>query len=160
MLLEKQSLAIVHFCSSRSFFLGRADCGLKPFEPEIEEAVLKILRRKQVWDCFKESPVKIGSRGFQTKGFWESKNEKNKTCLKRQREYKPIQPKVVLKKRRKIQQKQILTQLPVNSNMMYMPQVDPVVFYQYQMYTQQIALQQLAMQQQMYMRNFVQSQNL
>lgn len=51
----------------------RGDCGLKPFEPAVETALLKILRRKKQWKCFAGSKVQIGSRGFQTAGYWEAK---------------------------------------------------------------------------------------
>lgn len=54
----------------------RGDKGLAPFPEDLEKAILKVLRQKKVWDCFKGTNLKIGLRGFQTKGHWEIKNSK------------------------------------------------------------------------------------
>lgn len=51
----------------------RGDVGLAPFKPNIEVEVLKVLRRKKIWPCFKKSKCRIGSRGFQKLGYWENK---------------------------------------------------------------------------------------
>lgn len=51
----------------------RGDHGLQPFPKEVEQSLLKLLRNKTVWPCFKGTKHKIGSRGFQTLGYWERK---------------------------------------------------------------------------------------
>lgn len=56
----------------------RGDNGLHPFTHEVERAVLRILRQKQVWSCFKGTDIKIGLRGFQTQGFWERNNKRKR----------------------------------------------------------------------------------
>lgn len=62
----------------------RGDRGLAPFNKDVEASLLILLRRKKVWECFEGTTTKIGLRGFQTLGFWESKekgspnNEKRK----------------------------------------------------------------------------------
>lgn len=53
----------------------RGDKGLAPFEKDTEASVLKLLRRKKVWECFEGSSTKIGLRGFQTLGYWESRRK-------------------------------------------------------------------------------------
>ena len=50
--------------------------GRKPFEESVEKELLKCLRRKAVWECFREGPHKIGRRGFQGLGYWERKELK------------------------------------------------------------------------------------
>ena len=45
---------------------------MKPFEPEIEAALLLILRSTQVWPCFVKSKRKIGRLGTRVQGYWES----------------------------------------------------------------------------------------
>ena len=45
--------------------------GRKPFEPELERALLNELRQKKVWPCFIGTKSKVGLRGFQVKGYWE-----------------------------------------------------------------------------------------
>lgn len=49
----------------------RGDHGLNPFPREVEEALIILLRQKKVWPCFEGTGKKIGSRGFQTLGYWE-----------------------------------------------------------------------------------------
>lgn len=49
----------------------RGDSGLLPFQPQIEKAVVFMLRRRRVWECFRGTGVKVGLRGFKTKGYWE-----------------------------------------------------------------------------------------
>lgn len=53
----------------------RGDKGLQPFSKEIEEAVLKMLRKKSIWSCFEGSKHNIGLRGYQTLGHWERKRK-------------------------------------------------------------------------------------
>lgn len=66
----------------------RGDKGLAPFSQELEKALLKLLRRKTVWECFQDTPKKIGLRGFQTLGFWEAKLKQKPNCGKRKAENK------------------------------------------------------------------------
>lgn len=49
----------------------RGDKGLQPFQPLVEAAVLKVLREKKIWNCFEGTGLRIGLRGYQTKGYWE-----------------------------------------------------------------------------------------
>lgn len=49
----------------------RGDVGLKPFPPDVEAELLKLLRYPHVWDCFVGTKIKIGKRGIQTLGYWE-----------------------------------------------------------------------------------------
>lgn len=51
----------------------RGDKGLKPFSSDLERAVLRFLRKKEVWPCFLHTKCRIGSRGYKTKGYWETK---------------------------------------------------------------------------------------
>jgi len=51
-------------------------CGLigrKPFPPDVEANLLKHLRRREIWDCFKGTKVSIGIKGFRKLGFHESR---------------------------------------------------------------------------------------
>lgn len=68
----------------------RGDVGLKPFKPLVEEKVLKLLRAKKVWPCFKDTKYQIGLRGFQTLGYWEKQNIE-KTELTRKRNFSQTQ---------------------------------------------------------------------
>lgn len=45
--------------------------GRVPFDEDEEEAILKVLRRKARWECFKHCEVKFGESGFRAKGFHE-----------------------------------------------------------------------------------------
>mmetsp|Transcript_32028 Transcript_32028/g.39441 ORF Transcript_32028/g.39441 Transcript_32028/m.39441 type:complete len:439 (-) Transcript_32028:144-1460(-) len=45
----------------------------KPFEPEIEKALLSELRKKQVWACFRNTDCSIGIHGIRKKGYHESR---------------------------------------------------------------------------------------
>lgn len=47
--------------------------GRVPFSPVEEEAILKIIRKKQRWECFSKNNngIKFGESGFRTKGFYE-----------------------------------------------------------------------------------------
>jgi len=49
--------------------------GRVPFTPQEEEAVLKVLRRKERWPCFEDSATRFGLMGFRAKGFHEKSNE-------------------------------------------------------------------------------------
>ena len=46
---------------------------MNPFEPEVEAALLVVLRKTKVWPCFMESKRKIGKYGTRIRGYWESK---------------------------------------------------------------------------------------
>uniref|UniRef100_A0A7S3LQI4 Uncharacterized protein n=2 Tax=Sar TaxID=2698737 RepID=A0A7S3LQI4_9STRA len=43
----------------------------KPFPPDIEESLLIILRKPEVWQCFRGTDCKIGLRGFRNRGYHE-----------------------------------------------------------------------------------------
>jgi len=45
--------------------------GRTPFTQDEEVAILKVVRRKERWACFRNSDVTIGENGFRTKGFHE-----------------------------------------------------------------------------------------
>lgn len=45
--------------------------GRRPFPEHVEASLLKVLRRKEVWDCFKGTGVSIGIRGFRNVGYHE-----------------------------------------------------------------------------------------
>lgn len=45
--------------------------GRRPFPEDVEASLLKVLRRKEVWDCFKGTGVSIGIRGFRNVGYHE-----------------------------------------------------------------------------------------
>jgi hypothetical protein len=56
----------------------RTDCGSAAFPPAIEAALLVLLRKREVWPCFKGKldqltgrPIKIGSKGLRSLGFHE-----------------------------------------------------------------------------------------
>ena len=46
---------------------------MRPFEPEVEAALLAVLRKIRVWPCFIDSKRKIGMLGTRVRGYWESK---------------------------------------------------------------------------------------
>jgi hypothetical protein len=45
--------------------------GRVPFDQEEEEAILRAVRRKARWECFRHCDIKFGESGFRTKGFHE-----------------------------------------------------------------------------------------
>jgi hypothetical protein len=49
--------------------------GRVPFTPQEEDAVLKVLRRKERWPCFEQSSTRFGLMGFRAKGFHEKSSE-------------------------------------------------------------------------------------
>lgn len=62
----------------------RGDNGLKPFSPEVEYEIIKFLKLKRVWPCFRGING-IGKRGFHSLGYWQKKSiEKSKPKLKRE----------------------------------------------------------------------------
>lgn len=48
--------------------------GRVPFTQDEEEAVLRILRRKERWLCFEKSNTRFGQMGFRAKGYHEKEN--------------------------------------------------------------------------------------
>eukprot|EP00924_Labyrinthula_sp_SR-Ha-C_P014239 snap_masked-scaffold_59-processed-gene-0.83-mRNA-1 protein AED:0.12 eAED:1.00 QI:0/-1/0/1/-1/1/1/0/232 len=54
-------------------------CGLigrKPFPADVESSLLKELRKKQIWECFKDiEGITIGVKGFRKNGFHESRRD-------------------------------------------------------------------------------------
>jgi len=65
----------------------RASDGRKPFPEDVENALLKELRKKQIWACFKGTDIQIGKKGFPSQGFHEKKR-REKLCSNATR--KPI----------------------------------------------------------------------
>lgn len=65
----------------------RGDTGLQPFAPEVEQAILKLLKKREIWPCFRGSGLKIGLRGFQTPGFWETKQQIKIKQQKKEKEF-------------------------------------------------------------------------
>lgn len=64
------------------YSLVQGEKGNKCFSPAVEAAVLKIIRKPKVWDCFEEIPgVNIGTRGCKVTGFWEKKKLLSVTTL-------------------------------------------------------------------------------
>lgn len=55
----------------------RGDKGLRPFEPDVEQELLKLLRKRQIWPCFEFTEYRIGERGCKTIGFWEAKRKES-----------------------------------------------------------------------------------
>ena len=45
--------------------------GRVPFNQDEEKAILKVLRKKQRWECFKDTEFRFGESGFRAKGFHE-----------------------------------------------------------------------------------------
>lgn len=64
----------------------RGDSGLKPFEKQVEKALVKRLRQKKVWACFENNESQIGCRGFTSLGYWEKENRKHTTMNKFRRD--------------------------------------------------------------------------
>lgn len=55
-------------------------CGIdrrRPFPAHVESCLLSVIRKREVWDCFKGTNVSIGIRGFRKQGFHELKRIKN-----------------------------------------------------------------------------------
>jgi hypothetical protein len=67
----------------------RTDCGSAAFPPAVEAALLVLLRKREVWPCFKGKldsltgrPIKIGSKGMRSLGFHEREQlEANKAAV-------------------------------------------------------------------------------
>lgn len=71
-LFGKWSVDIVSILKIYIFVQGRGNSGLLPFPKDVENAILKVLRRKQIWKCFRNKQgIKIGSKGFSRNGYWE-----------------------------------------------------------------------------------------
>mmetsp|Transcript_12863 Transcript_12863/g.16712 ORF Transcript_12863/g.16712 Transcript_12863/m.16712 type:complete len:259 (+) Transcript_12863:458-1234(+) len=67
--------------------------GRRPFPEDVENSLLKVLRKREVWECFRGTGVSIGIRGFRNIGCHEAK--KRDAC----------NPDAVEKKSRKISKK-------------------------------------------------------
>jgi len=67
--LKNPGLTFVH--TLRSHVTGDRKTGRNPFPPEVEKAILKLVRRKKVWPCFQDMNVRYGSRGMFVKGYHE-----------------------------------------------------------------------------------------
>jgi len=50
--------------------------GRRPFEPEEEEAILKVIRKKHQRPAFQSTTLTIGCKGFRSKGYHE-RNQKS-----------------------------------------------------------------------------------
>jgi len=50
--------------------------GRRAFPEKVETSLLKALRKREVWECFRESGVSIGIRGFRNTGFHEANKRK------------------------------------------------------------------------------------
>mmetsp|Transcript_6910 Transcript_6910/g.7896 ORF Transcript_6910/g.7896 Transcript_6910/m.7896 type:complete len:291 (-) Transcript_6910:715-1587(-) len=57
----------------------RGEDGRRPFPREVEESLLKLMRKKRIWSCFRKTQVRIGARGYQAIGYWEKK-EREESC--------------------------------------------------------------------------------
>jgi hypothetical protein len=69
-----------------------SDGGSAPFSPEVEAALLKILRQPgKVWPCFQGKldkhgkPIRIGLKGLRATGYHEKKQEKEQSQAKKRR---------------------------------------------------------------------------
>jgi hypothetical protein len=58
------------FQRSLTAHLTKSD-GRRPFQPDEEAAVLKVLRQKKVWSAFAGTDISIGINGFRAHGFHE-----------------------------------------------------------------------------------------
>jgi hypothetical protein len=55
--------------------------GRKPFDPDEEEAVLKVVRHRRTWPAFQGTRHHIGQKGFRVLGFHERNNlEHSQSC--------------------------------------------------------------------------------
>eukprot|EP00511_Aplanochytrium_stocchinoi_P005248 CAMPEP_0204832554 /NCGR_PEP_ID=MMETSP1346-20131115/14161_1 /ASSEMBLY_ACC=CAM_ASM_000771 /TAXON_ID=215587 /ORGANISM="Aplanochytrium stocchinoi, Strain GSBS06" /LENGTH=360 /DNA_ID=CAMNT_0051964461 /DNA_START=333 /DNA_END=1415 /DNA_ORIENTATION=+ len=45
----------------------------KPFPPKVESSILNVLRKKEIWPCFRDLDCKIGLRGIKNRGYHESR---------------------------------------------------------------------------------------
>mmetsp|Transcript_22986 Transcript_22986/g.28219 ORF Transcript_22986/g.28219 Transcript_22986/m.28219 type:complete len:437 (-) Transcript_22986:101-1411(-) len=52
----------------------------QPFPADIEETLLRIVRKKQIWECFSGTKVSIGLYGSKTKGYHETRKASESTC--------------------------------------------------------------------------------
>lgn len=89
--------------SFRRVLIGHI-CGIdrrRPFPERVETSLLHMVRRKEVWECFKGTNVCIGIRGFRKQGFHENKRLRGLEVKKQGRRTKQSQCSV-LKKKRKI----------------------------------------------------------
>jgi hypothetical protein len=58
------------FQRSLTAHLTRSD-GRQPFEPDVEAAILQVVRTNEVWPAFLGTDIKIGTKGFRTMGYHE-----------------------------------------------------------------------------------------
>eukprot|EP00515_Schizochytrium_aggregatum_P005781 CAMPEP_0202051236 /NCGR_PEP_ID=MMETSP0963-20130614/4504_1 /ASSEMBLY_ACC=CAM_ASM_000494 /TAXON_ID=4773 /ORGANISM="Schizochytrium aggregatum, Strain ATCC28209" /LENGTH=254 /DNA_ID=CAMNT_0048616391 /DNA_START=66 /DNA_END=830 /DNA_ORIENTATION=- len=58
--------------------------GRKPFAPKVEEAILRIVRKNEIWDCFQGTVdaagrrVQVGLYGFRGSGYWETRADEER----------------------------------------------------------------------------------
>lgn len=56
-------------------------CGLdgrRPFPVDVEKSLLKALRKREIWECFRDTGVSIGIRGFRNVGYHERNGQQEK----------------------------------------------------------------------------------
>jgi len=64
----------------------RGSCGRKPFPPQVEAQLVKLLRMKRIWPCFegyhnsKGDPLVIGKLGFRKTGYHEGVENTRVNC--------------------------------------------------------------------------------
>ena len=51
--------------------------GRQPFEPDEEESILKMIRKKEIWPAFRSTELTIGCRGFRVPGYHERQQTLN-----------------------------------------------------------------------------------
>ena len=71
---------------------------MRPFEPNVEAALLTMLRNIKVWPCFMKSNRKIGRLGTRVRGYWESKA----TCTTLKNSVKSVYPGRIARRSRQI----------------------------------------------------------
>ena len=66
--------------------------GRNPLPQEVEIELLKLLRKKTIWPCFKFSKCKVGSRGFKSLGYWEKQHLECQLKDKRRASCRSVNP--------------------------------------------------------------------
>ena len=86
---------------------GKGAHRMKPFEPEVEAALLRVLKSFQIWPCFARSKRKIGLLGIRVRGYWESRNSQTIIQGTLQSQLNPGVSLAVKKKNQKISRNEI-----------------------------------------------------